>query len=88
MTDPTFHHVCNIERPLHSIRKFLDALALITEVFDEPGAGAVHVIVHATLEHVADIDEAHSALFKLSHPGRERLAREGWPTDKVDVTTN
>jgi hypothetical protein len=84
VTGTTFGHVCRIERPLHSIRSFLDALALITETLDEPGASAVNVIVHATLDQVGEIDEEYSALFQLSHPNREHFEREAWLTDKAD----
>jgi hypothetical protein len=41
---------------LASIRQLLSALALISETLEEPGAGAVNVIVHAALAHVAEAE--------------------------------
>jgi hypothetical protein len=74
-----FRHVGSIELPLAGIRHFLDALALISEAMDEPHAGAVNVIVHAALDHVRDAEGVHQALFRLTHPDRERFERDGWP---------
>jgi len=78
-SNDVFRHVGSIEPALTHIRNFLDALALISETMEEPAASAVNVIVHATLDHVTEADEAYVALFKLSHPDRERFEREGWP---------
>jgi hypothetical protein len=72
-------HVTSLEQPLTRARHFLDAIALITEAMEEPHAGAVNIIVHTALEHVTEADDAYAALFKLSHPDRERFDREGWP---------
>ena len=52
---------------------------MISEAMEEPAASAVNVIVHTTLEHVTEADEAYAELFKLSHPDRERFERDGWP---------
>jgi len=79
-----FRQVGRIEPSLTHIRKFLDALALISETMEEPAASAVNVIVHTTLEHVTEADDAYATLFKLSHPDRERFDREGWPGDEAE----
>ena len=74
-----FRHACRIEPALTHTRKFLEALALISETMEEPHASPVNVVVHAALEHVAEADEAYVTLFRLCHPDRERFEREGWP---------
>jgi hypothetical protein len=76
-----FSHVCSIERPLAVIRNFLNALAMISETLDEPGASAVNQITWAMMDQVADLNAEHVTLFRLTHPGRERFEREGWPGD-------
>ena len=83
MTDPTFHHVTNIERPLNSIRNFANALALISEALDEPGASVVQEIAWNIRGFVETIEGEYSALFRLSHPDRERFEREGRPSDEA-----
>ena len=79
MTD-TFHHVCNIERPIMLIRHLLGALNLIVDTLDECEGSAVYAVVSAALDHVAQIDAEYATLFRLTHPDRERFEREGWPT--------
>jgi hypothetical protein len=84
VSNEVFCHVTNLERPLGSTRRFLDALALLSETLKEPEAGAVNEIVQATLERVAEIDKEYSTLFRLTHPSREHFEREGWPTDRAE----
>ena len=85
MTNATFAHVCKIERPLGAVQRLGDALALITETIEEPGASAMNEIVHVMLEHVAEIEEEYAFLFKLHHPDRERFERNGWPGAKSEA---
>jgi hypothetical protein len=80
MTDSEIRsHICHVGMPIDKLRNLINAVALITETLDEPQAGAVNVIVYAALEQVAEMDTAYIALFRLSHPDRERFEREGWP---------
>jgi hypothetical protein len=72
----------NLEPPLTNIRRFLDALALISETLDEPGGSAVNVIVHAAIDHAAEVESEYVSLFRLTHPDRERFEREGWPGER------
>jgi hypothetical protein len=65
-----------MEDPLAAVRKLGGALALITEVVDEPGASAMNEIIHTLLSHVADLDQIHETLFQLHHPSRELRAAE------------
>ena len=75
-------HVNNLEHPVTSIRHFLDAIALISEVMEEPHACAVNTIVHTALDHLRKVEAEHLILFRLTHPDRERFDREGWPGDR------
>jgi hypothetical protein len=77
-------HVNRLEDPLTSIGRFLDAIALISEVMEEPHACAVNIIVHTALGHLRDAEVEHLALFRLTHPDRERFDREGWPGDEAE----
>jgi hypothetical protein len=83
MKDTTFHHVCNLERPLAAARNFATGIALISETLDERGASSVQQISAAMIDAVAKIEAEYSTLFQLTHPDRDRFEREGWPTDKA-----
>jgi hypothetical protein len=81
MTDsPAFYHVSNIERPLSSIRNYAAGLAMISETMGEEGL-VVQEMSWAITDLVKKIEEDYSALFKLTHPNRDRFEREGWPED-------
>ena len=55
--DATYAHVCRLEPPLGAIKRLGDALAMITETIEEPGASAMNEILHTLLGHVAEIDK-------------------------------
>jgi hypothetical protein len=76
--NPAFYHVSNIERPLSSIRNYAAGLAMISETMGEEGL-VVQEMSWAITDLVKKIDKEYSALFKLTHPDRERFEREGWP---------
>ena len=78
-------HVGRLEHPLTTIRYLLDAIALISEVMDEPHASAVNTIVHTAMDHVRDVEAEHLALFRLTHPDRERFDQQGWPGDEAEA---
>jgi hypothetical protein len=82
--DPTFGHVCNLEKPLGAIRRLADALVMMTETVEEPHGSAMNEIVHTLLGHVGDLDKQYRVLFQLHHPNRERFEREGWPAEGAD----
>jgi hypothetical protein len=83
--DATYSHVNKLEGPLGSIRRLVDAVALITETIEEPGASAINEIVWTMKDHISELDEIHKVLFRLHHPNREQFDREGWPTDKPET---
>jgi hypothetical protein len=88
MMDPTYAYVCEMDYPLASIRRFGDALALITETIEEPGASAMNEIVYALLDRVKELDKIHEKLFRTHHPSRERFereGREGWSSEQQTV---
>jgi hypothetical protein len=70
---------------LGAIKRLGDALALITETIEEPGASATNEIVHTLLGHVAEIDKEYSFLFRLHHPSRDHFERVGWPGKKSET---
>jgi hypothetical protein len=82
MSDDAFDHVCKIERPLGAIQRLGDALALITETIEEPGASAINEIVWTMKDHISELDKIHEVLFRLHHPNREQFEIDGWPTNK------
>jgi hypothetical protein len=84
MSDDAFGHVCKIESPLGSAQHLVDALALITETIDEPGASAMNEIIHTVRANLREIDKEHSHLFRLHHPNREQFERDGWPDEPTD----
>ena len=85
MSDSPFSHVCKIEHPLGAAQRLVDALALITETIDEPGASAMNEIIHAVQAHLTEIDAEYSYLFHFHHPNREQFKRGGWPDDKPET---
>jgi hypothetical protein len=84
MSNTAFGHVCKIEHPLGAVRRLSDALALISETIEEPHASAIDEIVHTMLGHISELDELHSALFRLHHPNREQFEIDGWPVKPTD----
>jgi len=44
------------------------ALALLTEVIEEPGASAMNEIIWTMLDRVREIEEEYSSLFRLHNP--------------------
>ena len=81
------HHIWSYlqdRAPLGAVRRFADAVALITETIEEPGASAINEVVHTMLGHISLLDDLHSALFRLHHPNREQFERDGWPDDKPE----
>lgn len=68
-----------MERTLGAVKRLGDALALLTEVIEEPGGSAMNEIIWTMLERVGEIEEEYSALFRLHGPFRDQ---DGEPDSK------
>jgi hypothetical protein len=68
-----------MERPLASILNFATALCMIAETLDEHEALVVQELAQQIRDRVPDVEKSHEFFFRLHHPGREKLEREGWP---------
>jgi hypothetical protein len=74
-----FSLVCNMERDLAVARRMADALIFLTSAMDqEQLAGAVSEIVGVIMYRCDEAEEKRGEIFRLLHPRRAELEREGW----------
>jgi hypothetical protein len=75
-----FNQACGMEKPLAGIRNFATALCMIAETLDDEEGVVVQELAQTIRELVQEVEKGHSYFFRLHHPDRERLEREGWPS--------
>jgi hypothetical protein len=81
MTPPNavFDIVGDMEDDLAAATSFADAIALIAETIDDGAEEPIQRLAWEIKDRVALAEEKRGKLFHMTHPGRERFEREGWP---------
>lgn len=76
--DTAFRLVCDMEDPLRKIRDLLSALSYVAQCVED-GGEAIATIADAARENLKAAEALRGDLFRLSHPNRAVLEKEGWP---------
>lgn len=75
-----FRQVCDMEEPMTVIVDLALALATITETMDNDIGRIVQRLAWLIKDHADAAEHLRGELFKITHPDREKFAKEGWPS--------
>ena len=67
----------------NTLAKVLERSAVtstVAETLDDDDDGAIVQKLQTIRELVQEVEKGHVYFFRLHHPERERLEREGWPS--------
>jgi hypothetical protein len=73
-----FRCVSDMETALTTIGDMLRGIAMIAETLDEGDGAVVQRMAWLTHEQYREVEKLRGDLWRLTHPDRDRLEREGW----------